>query len=251
MILSKKNKFIFIKGKKVAGTSVEVLLSGVCGAHDIITPITPIDERCRIAAGFCAAQNYSVVPEAAMRYISTVKGTPIKNLGEIKTPREKYYNHMSLKHVIGSFGSISEDWSVFAIDRCPYRKLISFANMRPHLKYYKSTGSAMECDLVSLKKSLAKLFESGAIDRVKNIDLYKDQDGKMRATVLRYENLAEDLSKYLATLGIGNYPMLKHLKKGLGSNSIELKTVFTKCQIKQVNDCFAEEFEVFGYPVCD
>ena len=38
MILSKKNKFLFIKGRKVASTSVEVFLSSFCGTEDIITP---------------------------------------------------------------------------------------------------------------------------------------------------------------------------------------------------------------------
>lgn len=45
MILSKEHKFVFIKGRKVAGTSVEVFLSEICGKNDIITPITPIDEK--------------------------------------------------------------------------------------------------------------------------------------------------------------------------------------------------------------
>lgn len=38
MIISKKHKFIFIKPQKTAGTSVELLLSQICGYEDIITP---------------------------------------------------------------------------------------------------------------------------------------------------------------------------------------------------------------------
>jgi hypothetical protein len=55
MILSEMNKFVFIKGKKVAGTSVEVALASICGSNDIITPITPIDEQCRVSSGQPAA----------------------------------------------------------------------------------------------------------------------------------------------------------------------------------------------------
>ena len=47
MILSEKHKFVFIKGMKVAGTSVEMALSTLCGPHDIVTPISPIDELAR------------------------------------------------------------------------------------------------------------------------------------------------------------------------------------------------------------
>ena len=43
MILSRKFRFIFIKGRKVGGTSVEMALSTICGPDDIVTPITPID----------------------------------------------------------------------------------------------------------------------------------------------------------------------------------------------------------------
>ncbi|MCB0629666.1 MAG: hypothetical protein KDD15_08035 [Lewinella sp.] len=39
MIISHKHKFIFIKPVKVAGTSIELLLSRNCGEKDIITPL--------------------------------------------------------------------------------------------------------------------------------------------------------------------------------------------------------------------
>ena len=42
MILSKKYKFIFIKSKKVAGTSVEVLLSNHLCDDDIVTPVSTL-----------------------------------------------------------------------------------------------------------------------------------------------------------------------------------------------------------------
>jgi len=38
MIISHKHKFIFIKPQKTAGTSVELLLSRICGDYDVITP---------------------------------------------------------------------------------------------------------------------------------------------------------------------------------------------------------------------
>ena len=76
MILSKKNSFIFVKGKKVAGTSVEVFLSSICGTEDIITPITPIDERYRINRGYQCAQNYGANSDDHNKYISSVTSSP-------------------------------------------------------------------------------------------------------------------------------------------------------------------------------
>ena len=46
MIISHKHKFIFIKTRKTAGTSIELFLSRFCGPEDIITPFqSPENER--------------------------------------------------------------------------------------------------------------------------------------------------------------------------------------------------------------
>ena len=57
MILSHKHKFIFIKTRKTAGTSIEIALSRFCGKDDIITPISPEDEKIRKKIGV-KPQNY-------------------------------------------------------------------------------------------------------------------------------------------------------------------------------------------------
>jgi len=44
MIISHEHKFIFLKTKKTAGTSIELALSELCGLDDVITPLTTVDE---------------------------------------------------------------------------------------------------------------------------------------------------------------------------------------------------------------
>src|SRR5689334_7330747 len=56
MIVSHTHKFIFLKTKKTAGTSIELALSELCGPADVITPLTEIDEAQR--AGKRGAQNW-------------------------------------------------------------------------------------------------------------------------------------------------------------------------------------------------
>ena len=44
MIVSHKNRFIFLKTRKTAGSSIEIALSKHCGPEDIITKIAPSEE---------------------------------------------------------------------------------------------------------------------------------------------------------------------------------------------------------------
>ena len=92
MILSWKHKFIFIKGRKVGGTSIEMALSTICGPNDIVTPITPIDEKQRIAQGG-RCQNYSDSKDDEKKYLSNIEKMPNNKLDKTKIADGKYYNH--------------------------------------------------------------------------------------------------------------------------------------------------------------
>ncbi len=62
MIVSHRHRFIFLKTRKTAGTSVEIALSTVCGPDDIVTPIADEDEELRRAIGGVGPQNYQSPP---------------------------------------------------------------------------------------------------------------------------------------------------------------------------------------------
>ena len=83
MIVSHKLKVIFIKTKKVAGTSFEIALSKYCGERDIITPISDDDEHIRKDMGYVCAQNYEK------------SQWNVPNLNFLVS--EPFYNHMAGK----------------------------------------------------------------------------------------------------------------------------------------------------------
>ena len=92
MIISHKHKFIFIKCRKTAGSSVEISLSQLCGPEDIITPLTAKDDEKRLELGIRGAQNY-LLPKSEMPLKS--KWSVLKKPKSIK----KFYNHISAKEV--------------------------------------------------------------------------------------------------------------------------------------------------------
>ncbi len=62
MIVSHQHRFVFLKTRKTAGTSVEIALSKICGPDDIISRISPEDEELRAAAGGRGPQNHESPP---------------------------------------------------------------------------------------------------------------------------------------------------------------------------------------------
>lgn len=104
MIVCHERRIIFVKTKKVGGTSFEIALSKFCGPDCIITPITPKDEEMRIRLGFRGAQNYN----------------PYQN-GE-----SAYYNHMTapqVRNVVHEL--IWNDYKKITIVRNPFEVLVS------------------------------------------------------------------------------------------------------------------------------
>ena len=60
MIVSHQHRFVFIKTRKTAGTSIEIALAEHCGPADIITPIDEVDEQIRRELGHRGPQNFEV-----------------------------------------------------------------------------------------------------------------------------------------------------------------------------------------------
>lgn len=247
MILSEKHQFIFIKGRKVAGTSIEASLSLLCGEHDIITPISIIDEKDRLSQGSPGAQNFGLSQEQNKQHLNSIRLSSPNDIHTIKMPKGTFYNHMSLSEVLTLYPKDTVNWTIFGIERCPYSKIISLANMLLKYKDYQKDGRPMVSQPNELKKHLQIIIENGSVMDVKNIELYKNQEGNISATILRYENLQEDYQSILSALGINSHPPLKHYKKGLTSNTLNPLDIFTREQLDFINTSFEDEFLAFSY----
>ena len=95
MIASHAHRFVFVKTRKTAGTSLEIALSRHCGPSDIVTRISPEDEEMRAAAGGVGPQNGDTSPSS--------------------------YAHMGARRVIKVIGRETwDDYFTFAVERNPY-----------------------------------------------------------------------------------------------------------------------------------
>ena len=186
MILSRSLRFLFIKGVKVAGTSVEMALSTICGPDDIITPISPRDERDRAPHN---ARNYNDDPDEEKAYVDdVVRGIPRA------LPEGKYYNHMSAEEVEAQFGDISR-FEILFVERNPYSKVLSWANWRASARRYNS-GGALQSDVAQIQRQIDRGLDSGDILRLRNTDRYRYRG--VISTGWRYETLREQFAAWSA-----------------------------------------------------
>jgi hypothetical protein len=245
MILSRAHGFIFIKGLKVGGTSVEIALSTICGTDDIVTPITPIDELKRIDANG-GAQNYSGDRMTELAYLETLRRTAVLDLVKLPVPVTAYFNHMSLRDVLRLQGPTALDYQVICVERHPYAKILSWANHQLSFAAYE-VGGEMRSDWHELKILLNRAVEDGRILAVKNIDRYRGPNNSISAHVIRFENLISEFRQFTDTLGLDRPLVLPHAKKGILANNLDPRDLLDKRQISLINEMFLEEFETFNY----
>lgn len=245
MILSESRGFIFIKGRKVASTSVEAALAGICGPGDIVTPITPIDEAARLASGG-GARNYSRDPAAEAAYLADLAATPPERLGEVRQPKGRFYNHMSLREVVWKTGWSALKLPVVCVERHPYSKILSWANMSLSFSAYRA-GGEMRAGEDETRDFIRRAIEKGSIRTVRNIGLYRRPDWSIRVKLLRYETLADDFDGFMRSIGVEAPPALPHAKKGRMAEPEALARFLTRSELDRVNRLFRSEFKVFEY----
>jgi hypothetical protein len=245
MILSKMHRCIFIKGVKVAGTSIEIALSSLCGPDDIITPITPIDELARLATNG-GARNYSENPAEEAEYLEKLQRSTVSDLPQIAHPPGVYFNHMPLRDVLRLQGPAALDYRVVCVERNPYAKIFSWANYKLRFSSY-DTGGEMCSSRDELKDYLDKAIDDRSVVAVKNIERYRSLNGRISAAVMRFEHLTTDFRQFALELGIDYPPPLPHAKKGILANSIDPRDLLDRHQITLINELFSEEFETFHY----
>jgi len=246
VILSHQHKFVFIKGAKVGGTSVEIVLSALCGPDDVITPIIPVDERQRIVSGHLP-RNYALQKSTEIDYVMRIRDAAIEKLHTVQVPMAKvrFYNHMPVRDVEAALGLALDDYAVICVERNPYAKVISYANWNLQGASY-HLGRSMKFDLERTRRAIDEMIASGSVLECKNIERYRRRNGVLDPVVLRLESLDNDLREFVRQrVGVQNSPAIPHAKRG--NYEVKPSEVLSPSQVRTLNAMFREEFEFFRY----
>ena len=183
MIASHAHRFVFVKTRKTAGTSLEIALSRHCGPDDIVTRISPADEELRAAAGGVPPQNDDTDPSS--------------------------YAHMGARRVIKVIGRETwDDYFTFAVERNPFDVVASswrYSTRKPSFTktFAEFVRTPRRLDRLALNERLYRMGGQVVVDRV-----------------YRYEELPAAVADLSQRLGLDLD--LPHAKQGSGPHYREL-----------------------------
>jgi len=231
MIISHKYKFIFIKTKKTAGSSIEAYLSQYCGDNDIVTPIYPVVEPHfpRNYRGF-----WNPLPEIFEKKRKGIRGT-LNNV----LKRKKFHNHIPARIVKARISNkIWKTYFKFCVERNPYDKTISHYYMMLN-----KFGDSISFD------DFLTMMDEDKINYPINYPIYTDLPGNLLVDrVLKYESLTNELSEIFNHLEIPFEDSLNiHAKSEYRKDRRPYQEVYTPTQKKIVQERYAKEFAIHGY----
>ncbi len=230
MIISHSHRFIFLKTRKTAGTSVEISLSRYCDGLDIVTPVTAEDEANRLAAGGGVARNFALTrlspPENDDR--ASWEAHFKQTAGKLQVYR-RLANHTTAalaREVIGE--RIWNAYFKFTTERDPVQQLLSLYFWR------KSDGR--------WKGSFEEFLDSSIPKADRNAGIYMDGSELVVDVVIDHARLADDLGKVCETLSIPFDGWLPRLKSNVARDEeIEITDELRK----RIEIDFDLEFETY------
>jgi len=227
MIISHRYKFIFIKTRKTAGTSIEAFLSQACGPEDIVTPIHPPlpTHQPRNHRGLFNPFAEFSVEHGLLEWARTAKHLLLA---------QRFYNHMPAKLVqLRLPPDIFDGYFKFCVERNPWDKTLSYYYMARH-----RAGGELSLDAYLRQRRFP-------VDH----PLYTDAQGRLLVNhVVRYETLMHDLGEIFDRLGVAFSGSLGVKAKGdYRRDRRPYQEVFTAEQRDMIARAYAREIALFGY----
>ena len=230
MIISHKYKFIFIKTRKTAGSSIQIYLSDICGEDDIISPIDR-PERPYNPRNFRGL--YNPIPELVERHSPS---KIVKTMGRFLTLK-KFQSHIKAREVRERISpDIWNNYYKFTVERNPWDKVLShyhFVRQR-YSRYDKNISFEEYLNVAELPYNYTKYTDF-------NENIIVDR-------VVKYENLNYELGEVFKELGVPFEGSLGPTEKShYRKDRRPYQEVYTPEQKSAVAKLFNQEIEMHEY----
>ena len=224
MIISHAHRFVFVKTRKTAGTSLEVMLASIAGDDAGVTPIWPE------VAGH-EPRNYMRVDNPLRS--AALRARQRQLTGDARE-HPAYFNHIPARGIRRRLGRRRwNSYFTFTFERNPWDKVVS--------EYFWRQGNG------KTDGELRDFVLRG--DFTSDFDMYS-LDGETVGVdfVGRYEHLEDDLHRVLDRLGIDETKMALTREKGnFRPSDAQVDALFDDEMSRRVESVFAREIRAFGY----
>lgn len=214
MLVSHRQKFIFLKTKKTAGTALEMALEPWARPENEDADLSHVTKPVETEAGIVGARGSGSV-------------------------RNKWYNHMTAALVKERLDPrIWDSYVKIAAIRNPWDKVVSFFHMqRPRVK-------ALPTDVI-VAKFRQWLDEADKLGE--DLDIYTIDGEPVVDEFIRYNRLSDDLARVCARIGIPA-PELEVIKgNARGGAKIPYQTYYDDAARAIVAERFKRDIEIGGW----
>ncbi len=233
MILSHRHRFIFLKMRKTAGTSIEIALSKFCGPEDIITPLEPQDQAIRDRLGYPGPQNHLKKP-------GEYGAGDIWRLVRGRRRQVRYWDHIGAKQLRRHVSpEIWNSYYKFCFERNPWDKVVSYYH---YIRDFHARGGGK-----SVPDSIEEFVECGWAGQVSDFDRYTIDDSLAVDHVGRYENLNTELGEIARRLNLPESLTLPSAKVGIRKQSGSLSNTLAPAVREKIREMFSREIRMFGF----
>lgn len=225
MIVSHRHRFIFVRTRKTAGTSVEIGLSKFCGPDDIIT--RDADDALRRELGYPGPQNDGGIPWSAYTFSEWRR---FLTRGE----RARFKNHTPAARIRALVGEeIWRTYYKFAIERDPWDKAISL--------YYWRTRDQQP------RQPLLEFLQKVGARSLSNAHIYMI-DGELAVDrVITYENLATQLEEVRQRLALPEPVTLPRAKSTHRTEKSHYSELIGEAERVVIDATCRREIDLLGY----
>jgi hypothetical protein len=228
MIISHTHKFIFLKTKKTAGTSIELALSRLCGPDDIITPLTANDEALR--AGGRAAQNWRL-----HGWWNSPRPLWKRRFRKFTAADYGFYNHMLAKEARALLNDERawRSYFKFAFERNPWDRQVSFYHHRYRRK--------------AIPPPFPDFIHGDRRARLNNYEIYSINGDVAVDFVGRFETLEEDFEHALKQVGLAWEGVLPRAKTTFRRNPTPYRDYYDADTRDIVGRWYEREIKLLDY----